>query len=305
MLAAGPVDDAVSLLTLLAAFPGDVHELKALGERRRRRTRGRRGRGRTAPRAPGSGERLTWLQVVLQGTWVQDTMWSCVALSVVLVQTQFWHLEYTGEPGLGHRAERVRQAPPRHPSQPAPRPSPRYRPRAVPSSPGIRHFHERTHPWALRRKKRELVSRTAQGGTGTEATGQERNQRPQRGATSPQRRPPASSRHNPPSFDRPGSGCPSCPSPLATYHTSRRGSTSRVPSRSSCQIPVDTQGASPCRGWHCTLEDREGHRDNEGAAGGPGPHGLPAAHWPPTPTLSWTHTPRPQQPLWLPSSGRR
>lgn len=32
-------------------------------------------------------------QVVLQGTWLQDTRLSCVALSVVLVQTHCWHLE--------------------------------------------------------------------------------------------------------------------------------------------------------------------------------------------------------------------
>lgn len=40
------------------------------------------------------------MQVLGQGTWLQDTLLSCVALSVMLVQTQVSHLEeYTGEPG--------------------------------------------------------------------------------------------------------------------------------------------------------------------------------------------------------------
>lgn len=55
---------------------------------------------------PGRG--LTGLQTRLQGTWLQDTSLSCVALSVTLVHTHTWHLEeYTGEPGCGAGAGAV------------------------------------------------------------------------------------------------------------------------------------------------------------------------------------------------------
>ena len=56
------------------------------------------------PHLSGQGL-LTWLQEVLQGTWVQEMALSCVAFSLCLVHMQFSHLEEkTGEPGFGHRA---------------------------------------------------------------------------------------------------------------------------------------------------------------------------------------------------------
>lgn len=190
----------------------------------------------------------------------------------------------------------------------APLTRPRFRPHAAPRSPGIRHFHEHTRPWALAGKKRERVSRTARDGSGTEATDQEHHQRPQRGATSPQHRPPASSRHSPtppPPSDRPGSGRPSCPAPWPL--------TTRVegaaPPGQHLALQVEPQGTHGglllAEAGIALWRDRGGHGEDEGAARGPGPHGVPAAHWPRHPLSAGHRPPRPQQPLRLPGSGRR
>lgn len=67
------------------------------------------------------------MQVLGQGTWLQDTWLSCVALSVVLVQTQVSHLEeYTGEPGWAQGGAREAGEPRAWlgPHPPAPPPPP-------------------------------------------------------------------------------------------------------------------------------------------------------------------------------------
>lgn len=106
-------DDAVGLLTLRATLTRDSHQPEALGERQaqgggsgprlRAQAQGSAGtqRGRDGTQNSWGGA-LTGLQVVLQGTWLQDTWLSCVELSVTLVQTHVSHPEeYTGEPGWG------------------------------------------------------------------------------------------------------------------------------------------------------------------------------------------------------------
>lgn len=75
---------------------------------------------------------------------------------------------------------------------------------------------------------------------------------------------------------------------LATYHTSGRGSTSRAASRSSRRTPGDTQGASPCRGWHCTLERQGRSRGRRGSR----PPRRPCGTLAPPPTLGWTPPPK-------------
>lgn len=93
VLAAWPVDDAVRLLALLAALARDGHQPKALGDGQAQGCAGEQARGSpSSPHQRLSGG-LTGLQVLGQGTWLQDTFLSCVALSVLLVQTQVSHLE--------------------------------------------------------------------------------------------------------------------------------------------------------------------------------------------------------------------
>lgn len=84
----------MGLLTLLAALPGGVYQLKALQDTsglawEEAGSRGVR-MGGASPLGPGL---LTGLQVVLQGTWLQVMTLSCVASSLRSVQTQFWHLD--------------------------------------------------------------------------------------------------------------------------------------------------------------------------------------------------------------------